>query len=288
MTKKINVSVTKPQYTVATDVSFAQVDYWYGHTRMDLKMDIIYPEDKTKKYPCIVWICGGGFLTFDKSAHLVYLSQLAREGFVVASISYRTSNIAQFPSAVCDVKAAIRYLRAYAERYNIDKDRFGVSGESAGGYLALMAALDKNKEHEVGEYLDESSAVQACLPWYPVVNMTTMDCENEVDSGRSYDSLMMGFNVFKEKERAIANCPISMIKKDAPPIMIIHGNSDKTVPFKQSLEIEEALEKEGAEISIVEIDGADHADVMFFQDEVWDIIIDFYKNKLGNPTENKQ
>lgn len=287
MIKKINVPVLKPQYTVATDVSFAQVDYWYGHTRMDLKMDIIYPEDKTKVYPCIVWICGGGFMTFDKSAHLAYLSQLAREGFVVASVSYRTSNIAQYPSSVCDVKAAIRYLRHYAERYNIDKDHFGVSGESAGGYLALMAALDANKEHEVGDYLDQSSKVQACLPWYPVVNMTTMDCDNEIQASRSYDSLMMGFNVYNEKERAVKNCPISMVTKAAPPTMIIHGNSDKTVPFKQSLEIAKEYEKNSVELTIVEIEGADHADVMFFQDDVWKIIIDFYKEKLGNPSVAK-
>ena len=60
---------------------------WFGHTMQDLKMDLIYPEDKERKYPCIVWICGGAWLQMDRSAHLAYLSELARKGFTVASLS---------------------------------------------------------------------------------------------------------------------------------------------------------------------------------------------------------
>lgn len=58
MKENLNIKVEAPIYTVVADVTFAQVDAWFEHTRRDLKMDIIYPEDKTRKYPCIVWICG--------------------------------------------------------------------------------------------------------------------------------------------------------------------------------------------------------------------------------------
>ena len=104
-------------------------------------MDLIYPEDLGRKYPCIVWICGGAWLEMDKSAHLAYLAGLARSGFVVASVEYRTSNEAKFPKQLEDVKSAIRYLRAHADRFCIDPEHFGVMGESAGGYLAAMTAL---------------------------------------------------------------------------------------------------------------------------------------------------
>ena len=80
----------------------------------------------------------------DKSAHNLYLSRLAAEGFVVASVEYRTSNEGKYPAQIQDVKAAIRYLRAYAERFNIDEEKIGVMGESAGGYLTCMAALEKS------------------------------------------------------------------------------------------------------------------------------------------------
>lgn len=68
---------------------------------------------------------------------------------------------------LCDIKAAIRYLRAYAKRYRINSEKFGVMGESAGGYLTCMAALDQDKKLDTGEYLEYSSQVQAACPWYP-------------------------------------------------------------------------------------------------------------------------
>lgn len=106
----------KPQYVVTTDITYAQVDSWFGHCRRDLKLDLIYPEDgEGKTYPCIVWICGGAWQRMDKAAHLAYLGTLAQEGFVVASVEYRTSNEGTHPMQLCDIKAAIRYLRAYAK-----------------------------------------------------------------------------------------------------------------------------------------------------------------------------
>ena len=154
MKRRIQVETDRPQYLVAADITFAQTDAWFGHVRRDLKMDLIYPEDGTKAYPCVVWICGGGWLSMDKSAHLAYLSGLAREGFVVASIQYRTSNEAKLPAQLQDVKAAIRYLRAHAPRFHIDGGRIGVMGESAGGYLTCMAALADDPSYDVGEYLE--------------------------------------------------------------------------------------------------------------------------------------
>ena len=87
MKKVIQVAVKEPQYVVSTDVAFVQVDAWFGHTVRDLKLDVIYPEH-TEKRPCIVWICGGAWLQMSVSAHLAYLCDLAREGFVVASVQY--------------------------------------------------------------------------------------------------------------------------------------------------------------------------------------------------------
>lgn len=161
MKRTIHVKPAAPQYSVITNITFAQTDAWFGHTTQDLRMDLIYPEDTAHDYPCIVWICGGAWLSIDKSAHLAYLSELARAGFVVASVQYRTSNEAKFPAQLCDVKAAIRYLRAHAARYHIDEAHIGVMGESAGGYLTCMAALCDDPAYEVGEYLSYSSKVQA-------------------------------------------------------------------------------------------------------------------------------
>lgn len=274
-------AIGNPQYVVTTDITYAQVDSWYGHSRRDLKMDLIYPEDmEGRTYPCIVWICGGGWLRMDKSAHLAYLAQLAQKGFAVASVEYRTSNEGSFPIQLVDVKAAIRYLKAHAERYRINPDAFGVMGESAGGYLACMAALDMDASLEVGDYLEQSSQVQAACPWYPPTDLATFPYENEKQAAASAESLMMGFSVMDHPEKAKENSPVSKVTPAAPPFFIIHGNEDKTVPFSQSEELYEVLEKAGCDVTLLALDGADHADLMFFQEKVWEQITEFFIRTL--------
>ncbi len=274
-------AIGNPQYVVTTDITYAQVDSWYGHSRRDLKMDLIYPEDmEGRMYPCIVWICGGGWLRMDKSAHLAYLAQLAQKGFAVASVEYRTSNEGSFPMQLVDVKAAIRYLKAHAERYRINRDAFGVMGESAGGYLACMAALDMDASLEVGDYLVQSSQVQAACPWYPPTDLATFPHENEKQAAASAESLMMGFSVMDHPEKAKENSPVSKVTPAAPPFFIIHGNEDKTVPFSQSEELYEVLEKAGCDVTLLALDGADHADLMFFQEKVWEQITEFFIRTL--------
>lgn len=281
MRETITVEVKAPQYVVVADVAFAQVDAWYGHTRRDLKMDIIYPEDKNEKYPCIVWICGGAWLTMDKSAHLAYLSELARSGFVVASVEYRTSNEAKYPLPLMDVKAAVRYLRAHSERYRIDTERFGVMGESAGGYLTSMTALVNDKKYDVGEYLEYSSKVQAACPWYPPTDVQRFPYSSAEEAAASAESLLLGKNVALNWEEALAICPVTYVTKDAPPFMIIHGTEDGTVPFAQGELLHDKLEEAGCDVKLVAIKGADHADLQFFQNELWERIIDFFHEKLG-------
>lgn len=281
MREKVKIQVKAPQYSVVTGVTFAQVDAWFGHTRRDLKMDIIYPEDKTKKYPCVVWICGGAWIRLDRSAHLAYLTELARNGFVVASVEYRTTNEGPFPIQLTDVKAGIRYLKALSDRYNIDPDRFGVMGESAGGYLAAMAALAEDKVFDVGAFTEYSSKVQAACPWYPPSDVTSFPHPSVEEAAASMESLLLGKNVVQYQEEALQICPVSFVTKDAPPFLIIHGDNDHTVPFSQGEILHDKLEEVGADVKLLVLEGADHADMPFFQEELWQRIIAFFKDKLG-------
>ena len=232
MKEVLKINVEKPQYVTITGITYAQVDSWYGHCRRDLKLDLIYPEDFSgKTYPCVVWICGGAWLRMDRSAHLAYLSKLAQSGFVVASVEYRTSNEGEYPMQIQDVKAAIRYLRAHADRYRIDAEYIGVTGESAGGYLTCMAALDEAVSLDVGDYLEQSSKVQAACPWYPPTDLSAFPCESAEKCASSAESLLLGFNSMLNKEKAYQSSPVSKVTKDAPPFMIIHGNCDQVVPY---------------------------------------------------------
>ena len=279
--KTLKLSVEKPQYITVNDITYAQVDSWFGHCRRDLKLDIIYPETKDGKiYPCILWICGGAWLMMDKSAHNLYLSRLASSGFVVASVEYRTSNQGPYPMPLQDVKAAIRYLKAHADRFRINKEQIGVMGESAGGYLTCMAALDNDPANDVGDYLDQSSQVQAACPWYPPTNVSSFPYDDVVKAAMSPESQLLGYNVMTNKEDAVKQSPVSRVTPAAPPFLIIHGTQDRTVPFTQSEELYDVLEKAGCDVTLLALDGADHADLMFFQDETWESIVQFFADKL--------
>ena len=282
MKEKLMINRTKPQYVQVSDITYAQVDSWYDHCRRDLKLDLIYPEDMSdKRYPCIVWICGGGWMRMDRSAHLSYLSTLAHQGFVVCSVEYRTSNEGCYPMQIEDVKAAIRYLKAHADRYRIDKEHFGAMGESAGGFLTCMAALDHDKARDVGEYLEESSNIQAACPWYPPTNLSTFKYKDAEECAASMESLLLGYNIMRNIKEAYNSSPVSKVTKDAPPFLIIHGINDQTVPFEQSEELYDKLIENGCDADLIALEGADHADLQFFQDELWDRIIEFFKTKLG-------
>ena len=282
MKEKLMINTTKPQYVQVSDITYAQVDSWYDHCRRDLKLNLIYPEDMSdKRYPCIVWICGGAWMRMDKSAHLSYLSTLAHQGFVVCSVEYRTSNEGCYPMQIEDVKAAIRYLRAHADRYRIDKEHFGAMGESAGGFLTCMAALDHDKARDVGEYLEESSNIQAACPWYAPTNLSKFQYKDAEECVASMESLLLGYNIMRNIKEAYNSSPVSKVTKDAPPFLIIHGINDQTVPFEQSEELYDKLIENGCDADLIALEGADHADLQFFQDELWDRIIEFFKTKLG-------
>ena len=280
MKKRIQVKTEKPQFTVITNLTYAQRDSWFGHTMQDLKMDLIYPEDSSRTYPCIVWICGGAWLQLDKSAHLAYLSELSRKGFVVASVQYRTSNETPLPGQIQDVKAGIRYLRAHAERFHINPEKFGVMGESAGGYLTCMVALATDPAFDVGENLELSSSVQAACPWYPPTDFRGFPYDNPEQCAASPESLLLGKNVLCHPEEALKNCPVSFVTKDAPPFLIIHGENDHTVPFTQGELLHDKLEEAGCDVTLLAIEGADHAVLHFFQKEVWEEIEAFFAEEL--------
>ena len=271
--KEISVEVQEPVYFLDEDVTYAQADAWYGNVTRDLRMDIVYPQTEGK-HPCIIWICGGAWMQMDKGAHLPYLTDLARRGFVTAGVDYRLGHEAPFPGALVDIKAAVRYLRAHAERYSINTEKFGVSGESAGGYLASMTALTRDKEFEAGEYLDYSSAVQAACPWYAPCDLVKMAKESGVR--------LPFFNgdINNEQYCRYIN-PVSYITPAAVPFLLLHGTADTTVPFEQSEILYEALTAKNIDAQLVALKGEEHAAPAFFQRPVWDMIADFFKEKLG-------
>lgn len=91
---------------------------------------------------------------------------------------------------------------------------------------------------------------------------------------------MLGMNVALNKEKAMKCCPVSYVTPSAPPFIIFHGTDDSTVPFLQSAELHDLLEKNGCDVTLVAINGAEHADIFFAQEKLWDMVAKFFKDKL--------
>src|SRR5262249_12029455 len=145
---------------IERDATYAKV----GKDR-ELKLDLYVPEKAEGKLPLVVWIHGGGWRGGTKTG--TPAGGLAMAGFVVASVEYRLSGEAQFPAQIEDCKAAIRWLRANAEKHHIDPHRVGVWGGSAGGHLvALLGTAGDQKTWDVGENTDQSSRVQAVCDYF--------------------------------------------------------------------------------------------------------------------------
>ena len=280
MIKNINVELERPGLWMDGNVTYAQVDNWFGHTTQDLKLDIIYPhENLDKTWPCIVHICGGAWIQMDWHAHVPNYVEMVRAGFVVASVQYRLSNDVSFPGPLEDVKAAIRYLRKNAARYNIDPEKFGVTGESAGGHLAGMVAVTGNlRDFDKGENLEFSSAVQAACPWYMVSDLSAFpEIENP---GLSPEARLIGDIPRNNPGLRDAASPITYVTSDCPPCLLLHGTADPIVPHDQSVRFHDALEKAGVPVTLYSVEGAKHADKHFFQKPVEKLMIDFFTEYL--------
>lgn len=279
MKNKIKIEINQPTIALISGVTFAQTPYWYPHYNVkDLKMDILRPFEQTdKKLPLIIWVCGGAWLTMDRSAHLPNLTYFAKQGFIVASIEYRMSNCANFPSQLHDIKSAIRYLRANANVYGIDSTRISIMGESAGGYLAAMAgATSTDTSFDVGEHLNMSSSVNAVVDYYGPVDFTLFSQNRGAsDVYFSPDSLLLGYSAAQEPKKAKSASVLTHIGCNSPAYMILHGDEDNIVPYAQSDALFQKLTENGVQVEYYLLEGAGHATMHFYQDEMNKKVADF-------------
>lgn len=134
--------------------------------KRNLKINVYFPSEKIEGgYPAVLFIHGGGWRSGDKSLQIPMAQKLAAHGYVTAVVEYRMSLEAKFPAAVHDLKAAIRWLRAHADKFNINSDKIAVYGASAGGQLAALVGTTNNNANLEGtcDYLSFSSSVQAIV-----------------------------------------------------------------------------------------------------------------------------
>jgi acetyl esterase/lipase len=248
-----------------------------GHERN--RLDLYLPEKAEGRLPVIVWIHGGAWWAGSKEGCPAV--RFATQGHAVASINYRLSQHALFPAQIEDCKAAIRWLRANAEKYHLDPARVGVWGASAGGHLvALLGTTGGVKELEgSGGNLDQPSRVQCVVDWFGPSDFLTMGQQG--DKPGSPVAKLIGGPVPDNQDKARRASPLTYVSKDAAPFLIMHGDKDNVVPLPQSERLADALKKAGAEARLEVIQGNGHGGPGFNTPESRKLIEDFFAKHLG-------
>lgn len=253
---------------------------------IELKMDIYYPKTAVEPAPVVVYIHGGGWSGGDKTdgAGARDIPALVDAGFLVAAVNYRLAPEHKFPAMIEDVSCAVRYLRAHAEEYNLDPDKIGAWGGSAGGHLtALLGTADDGAFAGTGEYAQESSRIQAAVDMFGPSDLTR-DFEGGAGS-------RLGAEVFGTSDLSSGilrqASPLTHVSTDDPPFLILHGEEDRLVPLEQSQLLYEQLLVAGVPAELVVVMNAGHG----FKpeggqpdpdrEEISRLIVDFFKKNLG-------
>ena len=227
-----------------TDVEFSR-DVVYGKGGgEDLKLNIARPKGGAKNLPCIVFIHGGGWAGGDRTVHDDATWNMARQGYVSATVGYRLAPKHRFPAQVHDVKAAIRYLRAHADEHGLDPDRIGVCGFSAGAHLCMMLGTTDKDDGLEGEggWADQSSAVQAVVAFFGPTDLAAADLPaitKPIVAG------FIGGPLEEMGEAYKKGSPVTHVDKGDAPTLIIQGTKDHLVPHSQAYVMIDALTKAG-------------------------------------------
>ena len=252
-----------------------------GHAHQ--KLDLYIPAQP--KGPLLVWIHGGGWRSDSKSKPPGLA--MVGKGYSVASVEYRFSQDAIFPAQIEDCKAAIRWLRAHAAEYGYDPNRIGAWGASAGGHLvALLGVTGQVRDFDVGENLDQSSAVQCVVDWFGPADFPAYDPDLPTalvkrENPESVLALLVGGPISQHLDLAKRASPVTWVTKDAAPMLIMQGTKNPLVPLDQSQRLADKLKDAGADVTLDVIEDAGHGGPQFTTFDKLTLIMEFLERHLA-------
>jgi acetyl esterase/lipase len=254
-----------------------------------LKADLYIPTRGRGADPVVIWVHGGGWGMGGPregeggpyGSWPQVLAKLAARGHVVMAINYRFTGEARFPAQIQDLKAAVRWIRSNAASYGADPARVILWGQSAGGYLVALAGTSCNQAAldapppvalppmpgVVLVQVDpkQSSCVQGVVDWFGPIEFARLDAESlpgspmKHDSPTGPESKLLGCTLSACPQALLTQAnPISYVRSDTPPFLIMQGTADHSVPIQQSETLYQALRAQGVAARLIEVNNADH------------------------------
>ncbi len=252
-----------------------------------LALDLYVPRDAKGPLPAIVVIPGGAFLAQEAKKFKDEARTLAEAGFAAASIGYRGWPGHAFPAAVEDAKAAVRFMRANGATLNIDPERIGAFGQSAGGYLVGMLAVSSDAADLEGDggNAGVSSRVKVAVCFsglFDFIRGEGGEKEGGSIAKRAFNRLWIGGPLDENRALWAKASPINYITPDDAPILFVHSRKDSMVPWSQSEQMYEAMKTTRPESKLLLLDEGGHniRDNRKVKGEAWAATIAYFKEHL--------
>lgn len=226
-----------------TDIEYTRVD------GTPLALDAAIPRG-SGPFPAVIVVHGGAWVRGDRKTDVAPLfAPLSDAGFAWFSIDYRLmTDLTQFGTAVDDVESAIRFVKAHAAEFHIDAARIALIGESAGGQLAAMAALNDAPDLKV----------RAVVALYAPTDLVSLAKNSAVVPQWVRDNLKGSPFALLVSSRLEQLSPLEQVRPGMPPFLLIHGTADPLVPFEQSRAMCDRMTAVGASCELYPVPGAGH------------------------------
>ena len=247
-------SIYKPveypdDFSAQLNVVYSTINGWEG------KVDLYLPAKKNKPTPVVINIHGGGW-NHGKKEEQTGFSTFFKAGFALANMEYRLTGQATAPAAIEDTRCVLIYLIKNAAALNIDVNKIIIMGGSSGGHLALMGGLLGNDHRFDSNCMGaEIIKVAAIIDKYGITDVWDWAYGPNIRSKSATNWLGD-----KAKDEAFAKSvsPISYINKNSPPVFIVHGDADPTVPYQQSVDLHKKLMEAGVKTTFITVTGGLH------------------------------
>jgi acetyl esterase/lipase len=242
-------AVVQNDFRVIPDITYLNAN------NMDLKVDVYLPRNAEGPVPTFIYYHGGGWVGGSKEANVLRLMPYLEQGWAAVNVQYRLANVSLAPAAVEDSLCALRWVGANAEQYGFDTEKLVVSGNSAGGHLALTSGM-LTSESGLDRQCPGAATpeVAAIVNWYGITDVADLLAgENE----KGYAVRWMG-SLPDRYDIAERVSPMNYVRSDLPPIITIHGDADPTVPYNHAVQLHQALERAEVKNQLVTVPNGRH------------------------------
>ena len=271
-----------PQVKLETSQEWKDVNY-AGDEQAYHTCDIYLPKEEKDSYPVVIHIYGSAWFSNSSKGMAdigTIVKSLLEAGYAVVCPNHRSSMDAKWPAQIHDIRAVIRFVRGEAKKYKFDTSFIATSGFSSGGHLSSVAAItsgtkqtkvgtvDIDLEGNIGNYLQESSAVNAACDWSGPIDLTAMDCGESMKMGEnSPEDVLLNSKLAKEPDKYISLSANHYVDPNDPPVIIFHGEKDNVVPCCQGKAFFETLQAAGVKTEATFVPEGSHGGSAMYTEE---------------------